>query len=110
MDTTQVTDALDQLRTATQELQTHTSGLVRLVEGLPCDSWELLQLLDELAEADEDCSEHFVRFEEERGILHSESSQACKEDWTRCHNRRMEATGRVTRFAKALRMGQAEAA
>lgn len=105
MDTAQLTEAVNQLNAATKELTDHAHGLARLVDGLPCDSYELLQLLDELANADEDCSQHFVRFDNERGVKHSESSQECQDDWTRCHNRRMKAESKITRFARALRFG-----
>lgn len=114
MNSAQLDKKLDDLkeatRVATQAVQAHTGKLVGMVEGLPCNSWELLALLDELADADEDCSQHFVRFDNERGVPHTESSQECRDDWSRCHDRRMTAQAKLTRFARALRTGQAEAA
>ncbi len=109
MNNDELTKTVDQLKTATQAIQSHTTSLARLVNGLPCCPHELLGILDELAVSDEDCSQHFVRYDSERGVPHTESSQECRKDWSRCHDRRLQAQDRLTQFAHALRMGQAEA-
>lgn len=104
--------ALKDLQEGQQEAAREMYGLKELVRGLPCDSYELLQILDELADAEEDCNGHHRgRFStEETSKPYDQQSQECKDDWTRCYHRREAAIRAVTRFATALRRGELSAA
>ena len=102
--------ASDGLKAASDALRKHCDGLAGTVRELPCDGEALLGLLAELADAETDCSEHFSRFEDQRGVDYDAQSKECRDDWSRCHDRRMKAVSRVTRFALVLRKGSTEAA
>jgi hypothetical protein len=107
-----IKNALKDLEEGQREAAREMYGLKALVNGLPCDSYELLQILDELADAEEDCNGHHRgRFsQEETSKPYDEQSQECRDDWTRCYNRREKAIRAVTQFATALRKGELAAA
>jgi len=105
-----INDSLAQLEDARKEIARYMHGMKALVKGLPCDSDKLLTLLHELADAEQDCSEHFGRFESERSKPYDEQSEECRNDWTRCYNRRLKAVAQVTKFANTLKLGEEQAA
>lgn len=107
-----ITQALKDLKEGQEEAARQLYGLRALVHGLPCDSYELLQMLDELADAEEDCNGHHRgRFsKEELDKPYEQQSQECRDDWTRCYHRREKAIRDITRFATALRRGELSAA
>lgn len=104
-----IAKALKDLDEARNEAAREMHALRAMVKGLPCDSYELLQLLDELADAEVDVSGHHgERFDsKETSKPYALQSQECKDDWTRCYNRRNKAIADVVRFALALRKGGA---
>jgi len=108
MDAAQLNYDVLQLKSAFNTVQKHVNNLTSLVNGLPCSSYELLELLDELANAELECREHFVRFADQNGTLYEQQSQECKDDWSYCHDRRTKAVSRLTRFAIVLREGNCE--
>lgn len=81
-----------------------------MVQNLPACTADLDGLLVELAEADRDCSDHFKRFESERGLAWELQSEECRADWSRCHNRREKAVSLLTKFAHARQIQKAQAA
>lgn len=81
-----------------------------MVQNLPSCEADLDGLLVELAEADRDCSDHFKRFESERGLAWELQSEECRADWSRCHNRREKAISLLTKFAHARQTQKAQAA
>lgn len=107
-----IDEALKDLNTARMDINRYMGRLTAMVKNLPCDAYELLQILDELADAETDVGGHHgERFSsEETSKPYSLQSQECKDDWTRCYNRRNEAVAAVTRFATALRFGKTKAA
>lgn len=107
-----IVDHLAKLEEAKQDIRREMLGLAAMTKGLPCNAYELLQVLDELADAEADVDGHHgARFPpKEYSLPHSLQSQECKDDWTRCYNRRNKAILAITRFATALRHGEAEAA
>jgi hypothetical protein len=108
MNAAEFDDTIATLEDADKALRKHLSGLKNLIHGVPCDGETLLELLHELADADQDCSDHFARYPDERGY-HDSQSKPCRDDWSRCHQRREKAVRELTRFARALRAGESEA-
>lgn len=81
-----------------------------LIKNLPACTADLDALLKELSESDKDCSDHFKRFESERGTEYAQQSEECRADWSRCHNRREKAISLLTKFAHARQTQKAQAA
>jgi peptidoglycan hydrolase CwlO-like protein len=110
MNTTELNDTIADLEDTTRKLQRHAASMKSMVKGLPCNVDELKDLLTELADADDDCGDHFKRFQSERNKEWDKQSQECRDDWRRACRRREEAVSKAIKFARALRNGQAEAA
>jgi hypothetical protein len=85
-----------------------TNRLTSALEGLPATAGELRAMLDELADADADCSAHFKRFASEKDLKQDEQSKENNDDWSRCYYRREHAIGAIKKYATATRTVQAE--
>ena len=80
-----------------------TNRITAALDGLPKTDGELRAMLDELADADADCSAHFTRFAGEKDLKQDEQSKENNDDWSRCYYRRERAIGEVKKYATATR-------
>lgn len=98
MNTTTLAHAIEVIQVEARRVEERAN----LIGALPSNVEGLRALLDELAEADEECRTHHTRFPRiGPGSYEADDPVACKEDWTRCFNRRTAAVERLTTLARA---------
>ena len=69
--------------------------------NLPEVEADVAAMLDALAVAEQDCSDHFKKFPREGFENRYESDPECRADWSRVHDARDKAVRALTRFAVA---------
>jgi hypothetical protein len=110
-ETEMITKAIETIRNATTELNkavnTRTYHLEAEAKALDKG---LDALLEELANATQDTSDHFKRFEKEKGADWEKQSLECRQDWSRAHSRRETAIAELTRYAQAIQKAKKSAA
>lgn len=109
--TQMIEQAIETMRNATQDLNkaVNTTAYQAVAEAKALEVG-LRDLLAELVAANEDCSHHFVRFQEERGKEWDKQSTECRSDWSRAHDRRLKAENAILKYAQAVLKVEANAA
>lgn len=93
--------ALAALAKDAREATSDAVAIINQLTSIPTTDEELDALLDELALADIDCSEHFKRYEGEARVPWERQSNACQDDWSRAHARREKSIDALKRVARA---------
>lgn len=103
--------SIETIRNATTELN---KAINNRLYGLAIEAKALDKgldaLLEELANATQDTSDHFKRFEKEKGVDWEKQSLECKQDWSRAHSRRENAIAELTKYAQAIQKAKKSAA